>query len=87
MPWTKGFICGKCIIGYNYGIDDGAESKLGTHKELIVLNILKYKYWLNSLVMCHVTILIKIVNYWPIGGRFQRKKSSNYIFLIHILYS
>ena len=26
----------------NLGIDDGAESKFGTHKELIVLNILKY---------------------------------------------
>ena len=30
-----------CGGGY---IDDGAESKFGTHKELIVLNILKYKY-------------------------------------------
>ena len=26
----------------NLDIDDGAESKFGTHKELIVLNILKY---------------------------------------------
>ena len=28
---------------------------IGTHKELIVLNILKY--------ICHVTILLKILNY------------------------
>ena len=33
-----------CGGGY---IDDGAESKFGTHKELIVLNILKYKYCVN----------------------------------------
>ena len=25
------------VIGYNFGIDDGAESKCGSHKELIVL--------------------------------------------------
>ena len=24
--------CGKWIIGYNFGVDDGAESKFGTHK-------------------------------------------------------
>ena len=28
--------------------DDGAESKFGTHKELIVLNILRYKYCVNK---------------------------------------
>ena len=33
-----------CGGGY---IDDGAESKFGTHKELIVLDILKYKYCVN----------------------------------------
>ena len=31
-PWTKVFTCGKRIIGYNFGVDDGAESKFGTHK-------------------------------------------------------
>ena len=41
-PGTKGFTCGKWIIDYNFGIDDGAELKFGTHKEPIVLNILKY---------------------------------------------
>ena len=43
-PGTKGFTCRKWIIGYNFGIDDGTGSKFGTHKELIVLNILKYSY-------------------------------------------
>ena len=42
---TEGFICGKWIIDYNLGIDDNAELRLGTHKELIVINILKYKYF------------------------------------------
>ena len=41
---TKGFTCGKWIIGYNVGIDDRSESKYGTYKELIVFIILKYKY-------------------------------------------
>ena len=27
---------------YNFGTDNGAESKFGTHKELIAVNILKY---------------------------------------------
>ena len=43
-PGTKGFACRKWIIGYNFGIDDGTGPKFGTHKELIVLNILKYNY-------------------------------------------
>ena len=33
---------------YNFGIDDGAESKFGAHKELIILNISKYKYCANQ---------------------------------------
>ena len=41
-PGTKGF------LGYNFGADQEAESKLGTHKELIVLNILNYKYCVNK---------------------------------------
>ena len=47
-PRTKGFTCGKRIIDYNFGIDDSAKLKFGTHKELIVLNILKYKYCVNK---------------------------------------
>ena len=43
MPGTKEFTGGEWINGYNFGIDDGDKSKFGTHKELIVLNILKYK--------------------------------------------
>ena len=35
---TKGVTCGKWFIGYNFGTDDDAESKFGTHKELIVLD-------------------------------------------------
>lgn len=40
---TKGFTCGKWFTGYNFSIDDGAKSKFGTYKELIALNILKFK--------------------------------------------
>ena len=47
-PGTKAFTCGKWIIGYNFGIDDGEDSKFGTHKELMVLNILKYKHCVNN---------------------------------------
>ena len=32
----------------NFVTDDGAESKFGTHKELIALNILKYKHSVNN---------------------------------------
>ena len=35
-------------MDYNFGIDDGAESKFGTHKELIVLNIIENKYCVNK---------------------------------------
>ena len=34
-------------MGCNFGLDDGAESKIGTQKELIAFNILKYKYCVN----------------------------------------
>ena len=44
----KEFTCEKWTIGYNFGIDDGAESKFGAHKELIVLKILKYKHCVNK---------------------------------------
>ena len=39
--------CGKWVTGYNFGIDDNAESKFGTRKELIVLNIWKSKHCFN----------------------------------------
>ena len=45
---TKGLTCGKWIIGYNFGIDDGAELKFCTHKELVILHIFKYKYCVKS---------------------------------------
>ena len=47
-PGTEGFTSRKWIIGYKFGIDDGAESKFNTHKELIVLNIFKYKYCVDK---------------------------------------
>ena len=69
---TKWFTCRKWFIGYNFGKDDGAESKFGTHKELILLNIFKYICCANK---AHdmSRVLLKIVNYWPIGGRFKKR--------------
>ena len=40
---TKAFTCGN-----NFGIDNVAESKFGTHKEFIILNILKCKHCVNK---------------------------------------
>ena len=48
MPGTKGFTRRKWFVSYNFGIDDGAESKFGTNKELIVPNALKYKCCVNK---------------------------------------
>ena len=67
------FTCGKWYIGYNFGIDDGAESEFGTYKELTVIDILKYKHCVNKSRDSHETILLKIVNYWPIGGQFKKR--------------
>ena len=81
----KWFVCGKWFIGYNFGLDDGPESKTGTHKELIAFKILKYKYCVNQSRdmpldgLLHLTILRKIVNYCSIGGWFN-------IHVIHIKY-
>ena len=47
-PGTKGFTCGKRFIGYNFGSDYGAESEFEKHKELIAVNILKYRYCVNK---------------------------------------
>ena len=71
---TEGFTCGKWFIGYNFGIDDDAESKFDTNKELIVLNIFKYKY-----------CVLKIVSIDQLVAGLK-KKSSDSIFLIHIKY-
>ena len=51
--------------GYNCGTaaDDDAESKFGTHKEPIVLNILKYQYWVNKSADMSRDHFLKIVNY------------------------
>ena len=83
-PGTKGFNCGKLIIDYNLGTDDGAESKFGTHKELIALNILKYKHSVNKasdMSRGHFAKNRKLLtNWWPVS----EKKSGNNIFLIQI---
>ena len=39
---------GESIVDYNFSIDNSAESKFGTRKELIVLNILKHKNCVNK---------------------------------------
>ena len=63
----------------NLGIDDGAESKFGRHKELIVLNILKYIQRVN-MSRDHFEKNRKLLSsWWPF-----KKKSSDDIFLIHI---
>ena len=58
------------MIGYNVGIDDDAKSKFGTHKELIVLNILKYKYCVNLACDMSRDQFAKnpklLTNWWPV---------------------
>ena len=72
MPFPDEWITSSSLrpgtfIGYNFGKDDGAESKFGTHKELIVLNIIKYNYCVNKSGdmsrdhFCHVTIIDQLV--------------------------
>ena len=54
-------------IGYNLGIDDGAGSKFGTHKEPIGLNILKYKYCVDrsrDISRDHFAINCKLLTNW-----------------------
>ena len=80
------FICGKWFIGYNFGIDDGAESKFGTLKKLIAFNILNYKFCVNQsrdLSLDHFTKNRKLLTKcWSV----EEKKTSNNIFLILIKY-
>ena len=35
-------------------------------------------------VMCHVTIFLKVLNNWQIGGGFQERNPAIAFFLIHI---
>ena len=46
--FSSQYTCEKWIIGYNLDMDDGVKSNFGTHKELIVLKILQYKYYVNK---------------------------------------
>ena len=78
-------MCGKWFIGYNFGIDDGAVSKFGTHKELIAFNILKYKYYVNQscdMSRDHFTKNRKLLtNWWPV---YENKLSNNILFILNI---
>ena len=42
------------ITGYYFGTEDGGESKFGTHKKILVLNIKYINAVLISHVICHV---------------------------------
>ena len=70
------------MIDYNFGIDDVAESKFDTHRELIVLNSLKYKVSKSrDMSRDHFVKNCKLLtNWWPVLAKI----SSNNIFLIHI---
>ena len=71
------FTCRKWFIGHNFGIDDGTESKFGTLKELIVLNILKYKYCVNQsgdMSRDHFAKNRKLLTNWC--GRFKKRNQA-----------
>ena len=74
------------LIGYNVGIDNDAKSKFGTHKELIVLNILKYKYCVNQSHDMSRDQFAKnpklLTNWLPVS----KKKSTDSIYPIYITY-
>ena len=72
--------CGKQFIGYNFGIEDGTESKFCTHKELIVLNMFKYNIVLWSHVICHLNHSSENPKWF--SDNSEEKVSSNTIFLI-----
>ena len=59
-----------------------AESKFGTHKEPIVLNIYKYYYCVYKSRDMSRIIFLKILNNWQISGEFKKRNQS--VFLIHI---
>ena len=64
----------------NLGIDDGAESKFGTHKELIVLNILKYIQRVN-MSRDHFAKNRKLLSsWWP----FKKNQAMTFfLFILH----
>ena len=62
--------------GYFLGPDYGPESKFRTHKSLTVLNVLKYKYCVNTVnivLILHETILLKISNNFQIDDGFKKR--------------
>ena len=58
--------------------DDGAESKFGTHKKLIVLNIFNYKHCVNKSRDMSRGDFAKnrklLTNWWPVLGKEIGKK-------------
>ena len=50
------------ITGYYFGTEDGGESKFGTHKIILVLNIKYINAVLISHVICHVASFFLILN-------------------------
>ena len=78
LPGSNGFTCGKWFIGYNFnsfGSDYGAQSKFGTQKEFLILIILKYKYLVKG-SRDVVTIILKFLNNWEIGGGFKKRNQA-----------
>ena len=74
------------MIGYTFGIDDGAESEFGTHKELTIINILKYKHCVNKSrdkSRDHFAKNRELLTNWAAG---LRKEIGKNIFLIYIKY-
>ena len=63
------FIIHVQIISHFICSSDGAESKFGAHKEIIVLNILKYKHCVNKardMSRDHFAKNRKLLtNWWP----------------------
>ena len=73
-PGTKAFTSGKWIIGYNFGKDDGAESvKIGTLKASSSVTFLSINIVLVSHLLCHVTILLKIVIIGQLAAGLRKK--------------
>ena len=57
-----------------------------TLKNSSFLTIWSINIVLISHVIFHVTILLNIVNYWPVGGRFKKRNEAITIFWIHVNY-
>ena len=62
------------ITGYYFGTEDGGESKFGTHKKILVVNIKYINAVLISHVICHVaSFFFLILNNWQTGNGFKER--------------